>query len=107
MQRRALLAAGLLAPALPARAQGGWVPDRPVSLVVPFLAGGSTDIAGRVVADRMGPRLGPNGRVIVENRAGAGGALGSEWVRQRPADGATILLGSASSHGTNPAALPS
>ena len=110
MKRRSLLAASLLSPALPAMGQGmgqgSWVPDRTISLVVPFLAGGSTDIAGRVMADRMGPRLGPNGRVIVENRAGAGGAIGSEWVRQRPADGATILLGSASSHGTNPAALP-
>ena len=110
MHRRTLLAVSLstplAAPALPALAQRGWVPDRPITLVVPFLAGGSTDIAGRVVAERMGPWLGPNGRVIVENRAGAGGAIGSEWVRQRPADGATILLGSASSHGTNPAALP-
>ncbi|MBI0535072.1 tripartite tricarboxylate transporter substrate binding protein [Roseomonas sp. KE2513] len=109
MQRRALLASGLSAPFLApaARAQGGWVPDRPISLVVPFLAGGSTDIAGRVLADRMGPRLGANARVIVENRAGAGGAIGSEWVRQRPADGATLLLATASSHATNPAALPS
>ncbi|WP_043835801.1 Bug family tripartite tricarboxylate transporter substrate binding protein [Muricoccus aerilatus] len=109
MQRRALLATGLSVPFLASavRAQGGWVPDRLISLVVPFLAGGSTDIAGRVMADRMGPRLGPNARVIVENRAGAGGAIGSEWVRQRPADGATLLLATASSHATNPAALPS
>jgi tripartite-type tricarboxylate transporter receptor subunit TctC len=108
MRRRALLAAAAFTPVLPAFAQGGsWVADRPISLVVPFLAGGSTDIAGRVLAERMAPHLGPNARVIVENRAGAGGAVGSEWVRQRPADGYTLLLGTASSHATNPAALPS
>ncbi|SHJ47145.1 Tripartite-type tricarboxylate transporter, receptor component TctC [Roseomonas rosea] len=108
MRRRALLAATLAAPAISARAQTqSWMPDRPITLVVPFLAGGSTDIAARVLAERMGPRLGPNARIIVENRAGAGGAVGSEWVRQRPADGYTLLVGTASSHATNPAALPS
>jgi len=108
MRRRTLLSTLASIPASPALAQApAWVPDRPISLVVPFLAGGSTDIAGRIMADRMGPGLGPNARIIVENRAGAGGSVGSEWVRQRPADGYTILLGSASSHGTNPAALPS
>jgi tripartite-type tricarboxylate transporter receptor subunit TctC len=108
MRRRFLLAATLAAPAIPARAQSqAWMPDRAITLVVPFLAGGSTDIAARVLAERMGPRLGPNARIIVENRAGAGGAVGSEWVRQRPADGYTLLVGTASSHATNPAALPS
>ncbi|MBB5696101.1 Bug family tripartite tricarboxylate transporter substrate binding protein [Muricoccus pecuniae] len=109
MRRRALLAALSLPAIRPARAQGSagaWVPDRPISLTVPFLAGGSTDIAARVLAERMGPRLGPAARIIVENRAGAGGAVGSEWVRQRPADGFTLLVGTASSHATNPAALP-
>jgi tripartite-type tricarboxylate transporter receptor subunit TctC len=109
MRRRALLAAATIpfaAPALRAAAQGGWVADRPITLVVPFLAGGSTDIAARVLAVRMGPKLGPNARIIVENRGGAGGAVGGEWVRQRPADGFTLLLGTASSHATNPAALP-
>ncbi|MCR0981406.1 Bug family tripartite tricarboxylate transporter substrate binding protein [Roseomonas populi] len=110
MHRRTLLKAALSAPAIatPVLAQSpGWVADRPISLVVPFLAGGSADIAARVLAERMGPRLGPGARVIVENRAGAGGAVGGEWVRQRPADGFTLLLATASSHGTNPAALPS
>ncbi|WP_338662705.1 tripartite tricarboxylate transporter substrate-binding protein [Pararoseomonas sp. SCSIO 73927] len=117
MRRRALVKAALSAPALPvampvlampALAQApAWVADRPISLVVPFLAGGSTDIAARVLAERMGPRLGPGARIIVENRAGAGGAVGGEWVRQRPADGYTLLVATASSHATNPAALPS
>ena len=89
-----------------ALAQPASYPDRPVSLVVPFLAGGSTDIAARILAERMGPTLGPNARIIVENRAGAGGSVGSEWVRHRPADGYTLLLASASALGTNPAAMP-
>ena len=101
-----LLTTALLMPAgAPALAQSGY-PDRPISLVVPFLAGGSTDIAARILAERLAPKLGPNARVIVENRAGAGGSVGSEWVRHRPADGYTLLLGSASALGTNPAALP-
>jgi tripartite-type tricarboxylate transporter receptor subunit TctC len=103
-----LLAAGLAVPALAptlARAQAGY-PDRPISLVVPFLAGGSTDIAARILAERMAPKLGPQVRIIVENRPGAGGSVGSEWVRHRPADGYTLLLASASALGTNPAAMP-
>ena len=101
-----LLAPILLAPAAPAGAQNAGYPDRPISLVVPFLAGGSTDIAARILAERMAPKLGGQARIIVENRAGAGGSVGSEWVRHRPADGYTLLLGSASALGTNPAALP-
>jgi tripartite-type tricarboxylate transporter receptor subunit TctC len=104
MRRRGLLAALWLA-AGPAGAQGAW-PERPVSLVVPFLAGGSTDIAARIMAERMAPLLGPGARVIVENRAGAGGSVGAEWVRHRAADGHTLLLASASALGTNPAAMP-
>ncbi|MFC3124892.1 Bug family tripartite tricarboxylate transporter substrate binding protein [Pseudoroseomonas globiformis] len=77
-----------------------------ITLVVPFTAGGSTDIAARVLAERMAPQLGPQVTMVVENRAGAGGSVGSEFVRHRAADGATLLLGTASSHGSNPAALP-
>jgi tripartite-type tricarboxylate transporter receptor subunit TctC len=105
MRRRHLLA--LPALALPTRsgAQSAY-PDRPISLIVPFLAGGSTDIAARIMAERMPAHLGAGTRIIVENRAGAGGSVGTEWVRHRPADGYTLLLGSASALGTNPAALP-
>jgi tripartite-type tricarboxylate transporter receptor subunit TctC len=88
--RRLLLAAALATPwSRHARAQP-W-PERPITLVVHFLAGGSTDIAARILAERMAPKLGPQGaggaRVIVENRAGAGGSVGTEWVRHRPGDG--------------------
>ena len=105
MRRRHLLALPALTLGHRARAQAGY-PDRPISLIVPFLAGGSTDIAARIMAERMAPHLAPNARVVVENRAGAGGSVGTEWVRHRPADGYTLLLGSASALGTNPAALP-
>ncbi|MCK8784039.1 tripartite tricarboxylate transporter substrate-binding protein [Roseomonas sp. NAR14] len=114
MQRRTLLA-GLAALPPAARAQGiaapppGY-PDRPISLVVPFTPGGSTDIAARVLAERMGQRLAgegfANARLIVENRAGAGGSVGSEYVRRAAPDGYTLLVATASSHGSNPAALP-
>jgi len=102
MRRRALLAA---LPAAAAAQPAGW-PDRPITLISPFLAGGSTDIVARIVAERVAARMGGNTRIIVENRAGAGGSIGSEWVKNRAPDGYTWLLASASSHGTNPAALP-
>jgi tripartite-type tricarboxylate transporter receptor subunit TctC len=111
LPRRLLLSTALAAPFV---GQAGVVgqalaqawPERPISVVVPFLAGGSTDIAARILAERMAPKLGPQARIIVENRAGAGGSVGTEWVRHRPADGYTLLLASASALGTNPAALP-
>ncbi|WP_237215522.1 Bug family tripartite tricarboxylate transporter substrate binding protein, partial [Falsiroseomonas oryziterrae] len=106
MHRRDLLrAAPLLALPLPAFAQPAF-PDRPIALVVPFTAGGSADIAARILAERMAPRLGANARIVVENRAGAGGSLGADHVRRQAPDGHTLLLATASSHGTNPAALP-
>jgi len=69
-------------------------PSKTVSLVVPFTAGGSTDTVARLIAERLAPRLGQP--VIVENRAGAGGALGSNHVAKSPADGYTLLVGTAS-----------
>jgi tripartite-type tricarboxylate transporter receptor subunit TctC len=106
MRRRGLVLAGAgLVAAGRALAQGGW-PERPISLTVPFTAGGSADIAARILAERMAPRLGPQARIIVENRAGAGGSLGAEHVRRQAPDGYSLLLATASSHGTNPAALP-
>lgn len=109
LRRRPLLCLAALAAAVagPAWAQQpSPYPERPISLVVPFLPGGSTDIAARILAERMAPRLGAHARVVVENRAGAGGSVGAEWVRHRAADGYTLLLASSSALGTNPAALP-
>jgi tripartite-type tricarboxylate transporter receptor subunit TctC len=76
-------------------------PERAVTLIVPFAAGGSTDIAARLLAERLSALLAA--RVVVENRTGAGGAVGSEAVKRAPADGHTLLFASASSHGANPA----
>ena len=104
-RRHLLAAAALAAPSL-ALARPAWAPSRPVRFVVPFPAGGATDVAARILAERMAPHLGPAARLIVENRAGAGGSVGAEWVRHRAPDGYTLVLGSASAMATNPAALP-
>ncbi|MCW8086620.1 Bug family tripartite tricarboxylate transporter substrate binding protein [Sabulicella glaciei] len=105
-RRRTLLALpALLATAPRAGAQPAW-PDRPIAIVVGFLPGGSVDIGARLLADRIAPRLGPQARIIIENRPGAGGSLAAEYVARQPADGHVLTVSSASSHGTNPAALP-
>jgi len=104
MKRRTLLAAPALL-ALPAQAQPNF-PDRPISFVVGFLPGGSVDTGARLLADRMAPRIAPNARIIVENRPGAGGSLGAEYVARQNPDGHVLGVHSASSHATNPAALP-
>jgi len=66
-------------------------PNRPVTLVVPFPPGGSTTIVARIVADKLGEALGQ--QIIVDNRAGAGGTIGTRSVAKSPPDGYTILLG--------------
>jgi tripartite-type tricarboxylate transporter receptor subunit TctC len=76
-----------------ASAQQAW-PSRPLHVVVPFTAGGSTDVVARIVADKLGQRLGQP--VIVDNKAGAGGAIGSDFVAKAPADGYTLLVGTSS-----------
>ncbi|WP_159992529.1 tripartite tricarboxylate transporter substrate binding protein [Roseomonas sp. 18066] len=84
--------AGLRAPAVMAQ---GRYPDRPIRLIIPFAAGGSNDIVGRVIAEGMGARLGQS--FVVENRGGAGGVLGNEAVATAPKDGYTLLLGGSGS----------
>ena len=78
-------------------------PDRPITIVVPFAPGGANDLAGRLLADRLGPLLAPDGRALVENRPGAGSALGAEFVRRARPDGHTLLVGSASTLAVAPA----
>jgi tripartite-type tricarboxylate transporter receptor subunit TctC len=95
----ALAAAATLA-TLPAAAQDAW-PSKPVKIVVPFAAGGTSDILARLIAERLQGPL--KQTVIVENRAGAGGVLGADAVAKSPADGHTILLGTIASHAINPA----
>ncbi|WP_104664531.1 Bug family tripartite tricarboxylate transporter substrate binding protein [Ensifer adhaerens] len=106
LTRRATLALGLMAlSALPfgstALAQG--FPDRPITLVVPFAAGGSTDVVARIVAQKMSEDLGE--QVIVQNVAGAGGNLGADNVARADPDGYTILMGTVATHALNPLIL--
>lgn len=105
-RRQALLAGtGLLgAAALPVWAQAQGYPNRPITLVVPFAPGGAVDISARAIADRLGKVLGQT--VIIENRAGAGGAIGSSMVARAPADGYTLVVTSQSTHVVGPAVTP-
>jgi len=95
-----LMAAVSLLLAAPAGAQSPQYPDRPIRLVVPWAPGGATDVIGRIVAKRLGERLGQP--VVVENKAGAGGNIGTAaFVREQP-DGYTLLMTTSSTHGINP-----
>lgn len=78
-------------------------PERAVTLVIPFAAGGSTDVVGRIVAERMSQELGQ--QVVVQNVGGAGGSLGAQQVAQADADGYTILMGTVATHALNPLIL--
>lgn len=89
MRRRSLITTALLAPGL-ASAQG-WTPTRPLRLVVPFAAGGSTDVAARILAEGMAAALGQP--VVVENRTGSAGFIGAENVARSAPDGTSLLMG--------------
>ncbi|WP_425258961.1 Bug family tripartite tricarboxylate transporter substrate binding protein [Rubrivivax sp. RP6-9] len=105
-RRQALVAGGGLlgAATLPRWAHAQGYPHRPITLVVPFAPGGAVDISARAVADRLGKVLGQT--VVVENRAGAGGAIGSAMVARAPADGYTLVVTSQSTHVVGPAVMP-
>lgn len=112
MKRRPMLALGLFAPVIApslaqaqAQAQPQVWPDRPIRLVVPFPGGSSTDILGRIAAQQISRGL--NGAtVVVDNRAGAGGTIGSHHVAQAAPDGLTLLLGTIGTHAVNPHLMP-
>lgn len=91
------LAAVLLLPAA-APAQDAW-PSRPLRMVAPFPPGGTTDVLGRIIAQRLSDALGR--QVVVENRPGAGGNLGNEFAARLPPDGYNILLSSSAQLVTN------
>jgi tripartite-type tricarboxylate transporter receptor subunit TctC len=93
--RRAVLAAPALAIAAPSRAQE----TRPLRIVVPFPPGGSVDLVSRIVQPRLAERLGR--AVVIENRTGASGMIGSAAVAQAAPDGATIVWGNIATHGIN------
>jgi tripartite-type tricarboxylate transporter receptor subunit TctC len=96
---RAGLAALLLLAAPLAQAQSSF-PNKPLKLVAPFSPGGALDLIARTAAQVITEQLGQP--VVVENRAGAAGAIGSEFVARQPADGYTLLLGATTTHGINP-----
>jgi tripartite-type tricarboxylate transporter receptor subunit TctC len=104
LPRRALIAGSLAwlacAGALPVQAQTAY-PGRPIVMVVPQAAGGTNDIVGRVVGQKLGEVLG--GSVVVENRPGAGGNIGTQAVARSPKDGYTLLMTISSSQAINPA----
>ena len=101
--RVAILAAFLALNLLPdpSAAQAAY-PDKPVKLIVGFAPGGSTDIVGRIIAQRLSERLGQT--VNVDNKAGAGGTLGAEATAKAPPDGYTLTLGTTSTHAIAPGA---
>jgi len=78
-------------------AQAQDYPNRPIKLVVPYAPGGSTDLLGRTVAQKMGENMGQT--IIVENRGGGGGMIGSELVARAAPDGYTFMLGTGATHG--------
>ncbi|WP_445658030.1 Bug family tripartite tricarboxylate transporter substrate binding protein [Achromobacter sp. NCFB-sbj8-Ac1-l] len=84
------LAASALAITLAGPAQAAW-PERPITLIIPASPGGTTDIAARLIADKLAARLGQ--QVIVENRAGAAGIIGAQALARAKPDGYTLLMG--------------
>ncbi|HEY5820078.1 MAG TPA: tripartite tricarboxylate transporter substrate binding protein [Mesorhizobium sp.] len=106
LTRRAILALGLSlvsALALNKGAVAQTFPERPINLVVPFAAGGSTDVVARVIAAKMSEILGQ--QIVVQNVGGGGGSLGAGNVVRADPDGYTILMGTVATHALNPLML--
>ncbi|AMM25432.1 tripartite tricarboxylate transporter substrate binding protein [Variovorax sp. PAMC 28711] len=99
---RALLCAACTAVAPAAFAQG--YPTKPIRLVVPFPAGGATDLFARTLSQKMGEKLGTT--LVVDNKPGAGGAIGSDLAAKAVPDGYTLLLATTSTHSVGPAITP-
>ena len=102
MKLRHLAGAGLLTACCTAAFAA--YPDRPIRLIVAFEPGGSTDIIARLVGQKLGERLGQ--QVVVDNRGGAGGTIGTEIAAKASADGYTLTMGTTSTHVIAPVALP-
>ena len=98
----AVFAAFFVTAAAPAFAQS--YPTKPVRMIIPFPPGGATDIVGRVLAQKLSDQLGQS--VVVENRPGAGGAIGSEMTAKAAPDGYTIQMATVSTHSIGPALNP-
>lgn len=89
---------------LPAPVQAQTYPSRPITLIVPFPPGGGSDLMGRLIAEGLAPRIGQ--QVIVENRGGAGGSIGTGVVANSAPDGYTLVLASTSEIAINPSLYP-
>lgn len=98
------LAAALIAPSGLALAQGAAWPGKPIKLVVPFPPGGGTDLAARIVGERLALRLGQP--VLIDNKPGASTAIGVSLVSGAEADGYTLLFSGSTSYTVNPAVRP-
>jgi tripartite-type tricarboxylate transporter receptor subunit TctC len=103
-RRRALAAGAAALASLPLRAQPAWAPSRPLSVVVPYPAGGPTDILARTIGAELAKSLGQP--VVVENVPGASGAIGTRRVAQAAPDGHTLVFGTNQTHATNVSLLP-
>ncbi|MFO1219388.1 MAG: tripartite tricarboxylate transporter substrate binding protein [Burkholderiaceae bacterium] len=102
---RPLLAALAILLAQPSTALAqAWPAARPVRMVIPFPAGGATDIIGRAVAQKLSGALGQ--QVVVDNKPGAGGTIGADAVAKAAPDGYTILMSTSSTHSIGPALSP-
>ena len=103
-RRSAMLSAAVLAAltSMPAFAQS--YPAKPIRLIVPFPAGGATDILARALSQKLGEKIGQT--VVVENRPGAGGTIGADAASKSAADGYTLLLATSSTHSIGPAINP-
>ena len=99
--KRAVLASVLAVAALAGTQAHAGYPDRPVSIIVPWAAGGSTDILARLLSEHLTQSMGQS--FIVENRSGASGNIGSAYVARAKPDGYTLLVGSMSTHTMNQA----
>lgn len=99
-----LAALTLLAAALPAGPARAAYPERPITMIVPFAAGGPTDVVARIVGEGMSHTLGQ--QIVIENVAGAGGTTGVTRAAQATPDGYTIVMGHMGTHGAAPAVYP-
>ena len=98
-----LASAAIAAPALPRAAFANWPSDKIIRAVVPFTPGSTVDIIGRIVADPLSKQLGQT--IVIENRGGAGGTIGTAVVAKAEPDGYTLLI-NAAAHSGAPAAYP-
>jgi tripartite-type tricarboxylate transporter receptor subunit TctC len=104
MSRRTFSLAAALLAALPGLALAQGYPNKAIKILVPFAAGGTTDIVARIVSVKLGQELGQP--VIVDNRAGGGGTVGADALAKSPPDGYTLGIATVSTIGTNPATNP-